>query len=147
MNLYLDILDATEHCNVYLFCIEFFSDFKRLGGYGFSIEIINVMTNLLYDDKIEFYTNPFLLGFDSQVYDLRDGAFREYKPDNYILMSVGFDIDRKNREKEKEELINIIKDIAGDQAPFLLKLFARTLFGKELEKLPYYEDMEEMVNH
>ena len=29
--------------------------------------------------------------------------------------------------------MNIIKDIAGEQAPFLLKLFARTLFGKALE--------------
>ena len=30
--------------------------------------------------------------------------------------------------------MNIIKDIALNQAPFLLKLFARTLFGKALEK-------------
>ena len=92
------------------------------------------MTNLLYDDKIEFYTNQFGLGFDSKVYDLRDGAFREYKLDDYISMSVGFDIDRQNIDRETEELMNIIKDIAGDQAPFLLKLFASTLFGKALEK-------------
>ena len=30
--------------------------------------------------------------------------------------------------------MNINKDIAGDQAPFPLKLFARTLFGKAYEK-------------
>ena len=93
------------------------------------------MTNLLYDDKMEFDTNPYLLGFDSKVYDLPDGAFREYKPDDYVSMSVGFDIDRKNRDRKKEEeSMNIIKDIAGDQAPFLLKFFGRTLLGKALEK-------------
>ena len=118
-----------------MFLIEYVSDFKILNGYGFSIEIINVMTNLLYDDKIEFDTNPFLLEFDSKVYDLRDGAFREYKPDDYVSMSVCFDINREKTDREKEEeLMNIIKDIAEDQTPFLLKLFARTLFGKALEK-------------
>ena len=60
-----------------MFLIDNVLDFKRLGGNGFSIEIINIMTNLLYDDKIEFDTNPFLLGFDLKVYDLRDKAFRE----------------------------------------------------------------------
>ena len=30
--------------------------------------------------------------------------------------------------------MNIIKDIAGNQVPFLLQLFARTLFGIALEK-------------
>ena len=52
-------------------------------------------------------------------------------------MSVGYDIAREieKRDKEKEEeLMNIIKHIAGDQASFLLKLFSRTLFGKALEK-------------
>ena len=34
---------------------------------------------------------------------------------DYVSMSVGFDIDRENRDREKEEeLMNIIKDIAGD---------------------------------
>ena len=117
-----------------MLCIEYVSDFKRLGGYVYSIEIKNVITNLLYFDNIEFDTNPFLLGYDSKVYDLREGGFREYKPDDYISMSVGFDIDREKRDKEKEELINILEDIAKEQAPFLLKLFARTLFGKALEK-------------
>ena len=47
-------------------------------------------------------------------------------------MSVGYDIAREieKRDKEKEEeFMNIIIHIAGDQAPFLLKLFARILFG------------------
>ena len=80
--------------NVYMFLIEYVSDFKRLGGYGFSLEIINVMTHLLYDDTIEFDTNLFLLGFDSKVYDLRDGAHREYKQNNDLSISVGFVINK-----------------------------------------------------
>ena len=60
IDLYLDILDITAHYNVYMFLIEYVSAFKRLGGYGFCIEIINIMTNLLYDGKIDFDTNPFL---------------------------------------------------------------------------------------
>ena len=88
-----------------MFLIEYILDFKRLGGYGFSIEIINVMKNLLYSDKNEFDTNTFLLGFDSKVFDLRKGVFIDYKPDEYVSISVGFDIDREieKRYKEKEE--------------------------------------------
>ena len=110
IDLYLDILDVLEHYNVYIFLIEYVLDFKRLAGYCFSIEIINVMTNLLYFDKIGFYTNLFLIGFDSKVYDLR-GLFRDYKPDDYVSMSFGYDIERdiETGDKEKEEeLMNII---------------------------------------
>ena len=95
------------------------------------------MTNLIYDDEIEFDINPFLLGFNSKVYDLQEGALRDYRSDDYVSMTVSYNIEREieKRDKEKdEELLNIIKDIAGEQAPFLLKLFARTLFGKAFEK-------------
>ena len=84
-----------------MFLIEYVSDFKQLGGYGFSIKIINVMTNLLYDDKIEFDTNPFILGFDTIVNDLREGAFRNYRPDDYISMTVCFDIERELAKRDK----------------------------------------------
>ena len=51
-----------------------------------------------------------------------------------MTMSVGYDIDRKNRDINKEEeLINLFKDIAGDQVSFVLKILARTLFGKGFE--------------
>ena len=81
-----------------MFLIECVSDLKWLKGYGFSIEIINVMTNFINETKIQFNTNLFLSGFVSIVYNLRDGAFRKYKPDDYISMSFGFDINRENTD-------------------------------------------------
>ena len=50
-----------------------------------------------------------------------------------MTMIVGYDIDRQNRDTKKEELINLIKDIAGDQVSFVLKNLAKTLFGKRFE--------------
>ena len=67
------------------------------------------------------------------IYEIK--LLENNKPDDYVSMSVGFDQDRENRDRNKEEVLkNIIKDIAGNQAKYLLKLFARTLFGKALEK-------------
>ena len=63
-----------------------------------SVIITKVMENLP-PSKQEFNTNPYLLGFDDGVLDLRvsvtsvnlKDAFRRAEPTDYITMSVGYD--------------------------------------------------------
>ena len=100
-----------------MYFIKPISKFEKISSRAFKTEVINELSDVLYDKKVKFDSNPFLLGFDSKVYDLQKGCLRNYKPTDYMTMSVGFDIDIKNREaKNEEELMNLIKDIAGDQA-------------------------------
>ena len=106
---------------------------KKISSRAFTTEVINELSDVLYDQKVKFDSNPFLLQFDFKVYDLQKGILSNYKPTDYMTMSVGYDIDRKNRDIKKEELMNLIKDITGDQVSFVLKILAITLFGKGFE--------------
>ena len=50
-------------------------------------------------------------------------------------MYTGYDIDRNNRDIEKENLLRtILIDIAGNQINFLKQLLARILLGQTFEK-------------
>ena len=50
-------------------------------------------------------------------------------------MNTVYDIDRNNRDREKEkELQTILIDIAGDQINFLKQLLVRILLGQTFEK-------------
>ena len=51
------------------------------------------------NEKIEFDMNPWLLGFESKVLDVRTGEFREHRKEDYVSMSTGYEW----REPEKEE--------------------------------------------
>ena len=87
-------------------------------------EVISELNDVLFNKQVQFDSNSFFIGFDSKVYDLQKAIFRNYKPTDYMTMSVGYDIDRKNRDIKQKELKNILKDIAGDQVSFVLKIIA-----------------------
>lgn len=103
------------------------------------IPLVNKKNNI-------FDSNPFLLGFDNGVYDLIKGEFREYKYDDYITLSTGYDykIIDKNDENTKiliDDLNSFFNSIQPnkEQLEYLLKIFASGLDGIGYEKLYLYE--------
>ena len=69
------------------------------------------------------------------IYNLHHHQLIDYKPEYYISMSTGYEIDRNNRDIEKENLLQtILIDIAGNQINFLKQLLARILLGQTFEK-------------
>ncbi|AYV84817.1 MAG: D5-like helicase-primase [Hyperionvirus sp.] len=66
---------------------------ERLKNQSFKSCIVNACANRFYDAKFEerLDENPFLLGFNNGVYDLKNRCFRNGVPDDYLTMSVGYD--------------------------------------------------------
>ena len=118
--LYLEIINLAEYYNVYMYLVKPISDFKRITSHSFKTDIISEFSYILVDDTIEFDRNKYLLGFENKVYDLQHHWLIDYKPEYYISMSTGYEIDRNNRDIEKENLLlAILINIAGDQIDFL----------------------------
>ena len=87
-----------------MYLIKPVTKFEKISSRAFKTEVINELSDVLYDKKVKFDSNPFLLGFNSKVYDLQNGIYRNYKPSDYMTMIVGYDIDRKNRDATKRRI-------------------------------------------
>lgn len=80
---------------------------------------------------IRFDSDPFLLGFQNGVLDLRDMIFRESQKTDYITMSTGYDyipVDRSVLDSLLEEAIPCQKERIDT-----LKLLSRGLDGESTE--------------
>ena len=111
-----------------------------------SVIVMKVMENLP-PSKQEFNTNPFLLGFNNGVLDLRAtdnlvDAFRKAEPTDYITMSVGYDfiepcVDNiPDAAEVKEELDQFFETSIPneDDRQLLMEVLASSLDGIAYEK-------------
>ena len=121
------------------------------------LKLINILRTEIGRNKIcnavktatcnnDFYdlldTNPFLLGFNNGVYDLRTQQFRKCGADEYVGMSCGYDFYTPDncREEDKEEIGEFIKEIEEDLMNLFLEkseyewtmmMLSRSLLGAE----------------
>lgn len=81
---------------------------NKLESGTFKTSVINEAKYLFHQDEPKFAekldTNPYLIGFENGVYDLREARFRNGKPDDYITFSTGYNYtpyDPKNSQTEQ----------------------------------------------
>ena len=109
-----------------------------------SVITTKVMENLPVS-KQEFNTNPYLLGFNNGVLDLRatvaSGSFRKAEPTDYITMSVGYDFiepsnDNYPMEEVRDELDHFFNTSVPNEADqqLLMEVLASSLDGIAYEK-------------
>jgi hypothetical protein len=113
-----------------------------------SVIVMKVMENLP-PSKQEFNTNPFLLGFDNGVLDLKltstvdkiIDAFRKAEPTDYITMSVGYDFiepthDNYPMAEVRDELDHFFDTSIPNEADrqLLMEVLASSLDGIAYEK-------------
>jgi len=85
--------------------------------------------NIIFDDKW------WLLGFNNQVYDIKEHIFRDYLKDDYVSITVGYDWIEPLAEE-----INILNDIIKQIMPiesernFYKSILSTSLEGRCLEK-------------
>ncbi len=98
------------------------SNKKRMERILCSLKSANFKDSILKECKELFYkenfinnldTNPYLLGFNNGVLDLKTKEFRDGRPEDYITMTTGYDY--KEFEEDDPEVIEV-KD-------FLIKIF------------------------
>jgi hypothetical protein len=107
----------------------------KLRSLNFKKEIIETTKEVLTNNKIEFDSKFYLCGFDNLVYDLNEDKFREYKYDDYISITTGYEwLEPTN---EQITIINkIIKNIfpIENERDLYLSILSTGLEGRCLEK-------------
>jgi len=106
--------------------------------------IAHILSNAKVADK-DFNSNPFLLGFNNGVYDLKNGLFRPYRYDDYITMTTRYDykeVDYNDEEtiKMNTELANMLLNIQPNEEHLNLLLIALAsgLDGRAYQKIFMY---------
>jgi phage/plasmid-associated DNA primase len=107
------------------------------------MHIISVCNPLI----IPFDSKPFLLGFENGVFDLNNNEFRDYRYNDYMTMSVGYDYTHTDldclSEEENEirtQLIDIFNDIQPnhDEMLLMMQILASGLDGISYQKLALF---------
>jgi P4 family phage/plasmid primase-like protien len=107
----------------------------KLRNYDFKEKIMNECRTMFYDPqfKSNLDANPDLIGFENGVYDLRNGEFRDGRPEDYISLTTGNDYMEFS---ENDGLIvaidNFMSQVFPDQdvRDYVLILLASFLEGR-----------------
>jgi phage/plasmid-associated DNA primase len=108
---------------------------KRLKTASFKRDVVETYKELGTDKQLKLDSNPYLLGFNNLVYDLELGDFREYKYEDYISFTTGYDW-REPTQKEIETITKIIAQIMPheDERELYLQILSTSLSGICIER-------------
>lgn len=111
------------------------SKIEKLKCVSFKKDIEETYKEYGTNNSIKFDDNWNLFGFNNIVYDLQDGKFREYKYDDYISITCGYDW-REPTENEIQDVNDLIKSIMPDknERELFLQILCTSLDGRCLEK-------------
>lgn len=112
------------------------SRLKHLKDASFKQKIVKTYKEINTNNTLKFDNNWFLLGFTNIVYDLQKDKFREYKYDDYVSITTGYDW----REPTKNELVLMNKLIVEimpieNERELYLQILSTCLSGQCNEKM------------
>ena len=108
---------------------------SKIGSVNFRKGLLEDFKGLYLDDKLQFNNIWYYLGFEDGVYNLKTKEFRDYKPEDYITLSVGYNYsDIMNADTTTLlELINQIHPNEESRKCWL-SVVATSLEGRTLER-------------
>ena len=111
----------------------------KLGSTSFKDNVMKECKELFYkkDFVKKLDTNPFLIGFENGVYDLKRGELREGRPEDYIEMNTEIDkIDFDEMNEHWNELKNFIETVFYEEEIriYFLTYLATCLQGHNAEE-------------
>jgi hypothetical protein len=111
------------------------SKIEKLKCVSFKRDIEETYKEYGTNNNIQFDNNWQLFGFNNIVYDLEEGNFREYRYDDYISITCGYNW-REPTENELKEVNNLIYSIMPikEERELFLQILCTGLDGKCLEK-------------
>lgn len=114
---------------------------NKLESSTFKTAVINEAKFLFHQDDPKFAekldTNPYLIGFENGVYDLREARFRNGKPDDYITFSTGYNyIPYDSSNSQTKEIYDFFSKILTNERvrEYTLGVLGRSLVGFPDEK-------------
>ena len=111
------------------------SKIEKLKLLSFKKDIVTTYKEYGVDNNIKFDNKWWLMGFNNMVYDMEECQFRDYKYDDYISITTGYDW-REPTEKELEtmwDLINSIMPVKEERDAYL-QILSTGLDGRCIEK-------------
>lgn len=119
---------------------------KKLRQIAYTIENSHFKLGVIrearrYFKKINFSSNfdknPYLLGFNNGVFDLKKCAFRKQTIDDYLTLSVGYDYTDDDDPDTRNFVLNFLRQIFPNDnvRQYVLKMFSRQLVGDACNNL------------
>jgi P4 family phage/plasmid primase-like protien len=111
----------------------------KLKDQNYGTTLIKTCQRKFYDPKFEesLDANPYLIGFENGVFDLKAMAFRDGMPDDRLTMSTGYDYNEYSENDDDIKKINaFIKKIQfkDHMRDYVLRLFSSCLDGKNKDQ-------------
>ena len=107
---------------------------EKLKNTSFINSVMEACCRRFHDSKFEekLDENPFLIGFENGVYDLKNACFRKGTPDDYITMSLGYDYQDYKNSKEMKEIDDYFEKVMRDKdmRDYILTLLSSYLDGR-----------------
>lgn len=88
-------------------------ELQKLKNLRFKKDVVESTEQYLTNNNIKFDSNIFLFGFNDKVYDLMKGEFREYRYDDHITITTGYEWIEPTQEQTRT-----ITDLILDIHPF-----------------------------
>ena len=111
------------------------SRIEKLKCVSFKRDIEETYKEYGVNDEVKFDEKWNLFGFKNIVFDLEEGIFRDYRFDDYVSTTCGYDW-REPTDKELKTVSDLIESImpVKDERDLLLQIMCTALDGKCLEK-------------
>jgi len=108
---------------------------ERLKCVSFKKDVEETYKEYGTNNTINFDDKTYLFGFNNVVYDLEQGIFREYKYDDYVSITCGYDW-REPTDEEIKVVSDLIESImpVKEERDLFLQIMCTALDGKCLEK-------------
>ncbi len=110
---------------------------KYLKSHAFKQYVMEESKIYFTNDNLQFNNNPFLLGFENGVLDLKTREFRDYRYDDYMTMSCGYNYHVETDIEKINFMNQLITSIMSDlhERKLYLDIFASALDGQVMEKI------------
>lgn len=113
----------------------------KLENVAFKSNVMNQVGYLFKNHDPDFNAkldeNPYFIGFNNGVYDLKSNEFRQTTGDDYLTYSVGYDfVEYDENAQEVVEIYDFLSKIIPNQKvrEYLLKVLGKSLVGIPDEK-------------
>jgi phage/plasmid-associated DNA primase len=113
--------------------------YEKLKTTGFVKCVVEQCSHKFYDKKFEekLNNNPYLLGFENGVFDLKNLCFRRGCPDDMVSMSVGYDyVDYDDDDEDIQEVEKYFRQVQSedDMREYILRLISSFLDGRIVDQ-------------
>ena len=111
----------------------------HLKNHGYKTQVVNECKEFFYDEEFfrELDMNIYLLGFTNGVYDLREGIFRQTRPEDKVSYTTGYPYEKKINKAIRREIFDLFEKSLPDEnvREFMWTFLASTLIGTNKNEL------------